>query len=171
MSTGAYILELMGGARNLVQYASLAPGQEVVLAVGTQVRPVVLPRLKRSAHGCVVNVGGNAGRQPLVYHLPGVAAMPGFSTSPSPWPSTSAAKGSGSWGWRWAGRHAPASEAVRSSGPTSGRPRARIMEQIPLRAISRPESVANLVCFLASDRVRMITATTITIDGGFTRGV
>lgn len=41
MTTGAYILELMGGARNLVQYANLAPGEEVVLAVGTQVDPIV----------------------------------------------------------------------------------------------------------------------------------
>jgi len=27
------------------------------------------------------------------------------------------------------------------------------------------------VCFLVSDRARMITGTTITIDGGFTRGI
>jgi 2,5-dihydroxypyridine 5,6-dioxygenase len=41
LATGAYILELMGGARNLVQYANLAPGEEVVLAAGTQVDPIV----------------------------------------------------------------------------------------------------------------------------------
>jgi 2,5-dihydroxypyridine 5,6-dioxygenase len=41
LATGAYILELMGGARNLVQYANLAPGEEVVLAVGNQVDPIV----------------------------------------------------------------------------------------------------------------------------------
>ena len=41
LSKGAYILEPMGGAYDRVQYANLAPGKEVVLAVGNQADPIV----------------------------------------------------------------------------------------------------------------------------------
>jgi hypothetical protein len=41
MTSFGFIQELMPGARNLVQYANLAPDEEVVVAVGTQVDPIV----------------------------------------------------------------------------------------------------------------------------------
>jgi NAD(P)-dependent dehydrogenase (short-subunit alcohol dehydrogenase family) len=37
---------------------------------------------------------------------------------------------------------------------------------IPLGRLGEAEDVADLVCFLASERARYITGTTITIDGG-----
>jgi 2,5-dihydroxypyridine 5,6-dioxygenase len=41
MVSTAYIQEMMPGARNLVGYANLAPGEQVVVAAGTQIEPIV----------------------------------------------------------------------------------------------------------------------------------
>jgi NAD(P)-dependent dehydrogenase (short-subunit alcohol dehydrogenase family) len=40
-------------------------------------------------------------------------------------------------------------------------------ESIPLKRLGEAEDVADLVCFLASERARYITGTAINIDGGF----
>ena len=42
---------------------------------------------------------------------------------------------------------------------------------MPLGRIALPEEVADLVCFLASERAKFLTGITITVDGGSTRGV
>jgi 3-oxoacyl-[acyl-carrier protein] reductase len=43
--------------------------------------------------------------------------------------------------------------------------------EIPLGSIGAPEDVANLIVFLASDRARYITGTTIQVDGGAVRSI
>ncbi|HZC99580.1 MAG TPA: SDR family oxidoreductase [Actinomycetes bacterium] len=135
-----------------------------------------LPHLRRSAHGCVVNVGGNAGRHPLAYHLPGGAANAGLLHF-----TVAMAEYLGPEGVRVVGvapglvdtprLRKQVEVQARLWGVPEEAARARMIEQIPLRTVSRPDDVANLVCFLVSDRARMITGTTITIDGGFTRGI
>jgi NAD(P)-dependent dehydrogenase (short-subunit alcohol dehydrogenase family) len=42
---------------------------------------------------------------------------------------------------------------------------------LPLGRIALPEEVADVVCFLASERASYLTGITITVDGGITRGV
>ena len=43
-------------------------------------------------------------------------------------------------------------------------------DQIPLRRLGKPEELANLVVFLASERASYITGTVIQVDGGFVKG-
>jgi NAD(P)-dependent dehydrogenase (short-subunit alcohol dehydrogenase family) len=43
---------------------------------------------------------------------------------------------------------------------------AKAGESIPLRRLGEVEDVADLICFLASERARYITGTTVNIDGG-----
>lgn len=46
-----------------------------------------------------------------------------------------------------------------------------ITDQIPLGRIGRPEELAALVAFLASERASYITGTTIQADGGYVKGI
>ena len=45
------------------------------------------------------------------------------------------------------------------------------VKDIPLRRLGRPEEVANLIVFLASECSSYMTGTCVTIDGGVVRGI
>jgi 3-oxoacyl-[acyl-carrier protein] reductase len=45
------------------------------------------------------------------------------------------------------------------------------LSTIPLRRLGTPREVADVVCFLASDRASYVTGTVIPVDGGLTRGL
>ena len=49
--------------------------------------------------------------------------------------------------------------------------REAIRNRTPLRNLMRPEDIANAVIFLASEKARMITGTTIDVDGGISLGL
>lgn len=44
-------------------------------------------------------------------------------------------------------------------------------QEFPLGRIALPEEVADVVCFLASERAAYLTGITMTVDHGITRGV
>ncbi len=48
---------------------------------------------------------------------------------------------------------------------------ARWTNQIPMRRLGQPDEFANLVVFLASERASYITGTSISVDGGFVKGL
>jgi 3-oxoacyl-[acyl-carrier protein] reductase len=45
------------------------------------------------------------------------------------------------------------------------------VDQIPMGRLGKPEELANLIVFLASEKASYITGTVIQVDGGFVRGV
>ncbi len=75
-------------------------------------------------------------------------------------------------GWTWTER---AESLVRAraerQGKTVDEVIADMLRDIPLRRVGKPEDLAALVAFLASERAGYITGTTIQVDGGFARGV
>jgi 3-oxoacyl-[acyl-carrier protein] reductase len=60
---------------------------------------------------------------------------------------------------------------ARSEGITPEAARAAFLHEIPAGRFATPEDVAPLIGFLASPRNTYITATTVAIDGGATRGI
>jgi 3-oxoacyl-[acyl-carrier protein] reductase len=45
------------------------------------------------------------------------------------------------------------------------------VQDIPLKRLGRPEEVASVVVFLASEPASYVTGTCVTVDGGVTRGI
>ena len=51
------------------------------------------------------------------------------------------------------------------------RSRADSMNEVPLKRFGSPRELADVVCFLASERASYVTGATIPVDGGLTRGL
>ena len=136
----------------------------------------VLPVMQRQGGGRIVNVVGAAARNPSPTYMMGGtanAALINFTkaladlgarsnvlvTGVSPGPVKTE---------RW-------DNLVRQQAAAAGLDVGSYAQQqnagLPLGRIALPEEVADLVCFLASDRAAFLTGITITVDGGATRGV
>jgi 3-oxoacyl-[acyl-carrier protein] reductase len=64
-----------------------------------------------------------------------------------------------------------ATELFKAVNPEGSEKTKAIIDAIPLKRIGRPEDVANLVAFLASDEASFITGQTLFICGGLTVGM
>ncbi len=136
----------------------------------------VLPRMQRQGGGRIINVVGAAARNPsMTYMMGGTAnaALINFTkaladlgaksnvlvTAVSPGPVKTE---------RW-------ESLARQQAAAAGRDLDTYVKEqgaaMPLGRIALPEEVADLICFLASERAAFLTGITITVDGGATRGV
>src|SRR5215472_456170 len=136
----------------------------------------VLPVMQRHGGGRIINVVGAAARNPSPTYMMGGtanAALINFTkalsdlgaksnvlvTGVSPGPVKTE---------RW-------DALVRQQAEAAGKDIEGYSKEqnsgMPLGRIALPEEVADLVCFLASDRAKFLTGITITVDGGATRGV
>ena len=61
---------------------------------------------------------------------------------------------------------APGMIETAMTGAMTDTAKAKVLEAIPFREMGKPEDVANLVAFLASDESRYITGQVICVDGG-----
>lgn len=66
-------------------------------------------------------------------------------------------------------------EIIRMESTLTNRPCEEILKkierEIPLRRLAKPEEIADLVAFLASNRASYITGVNISVDGGLVRGI
>lgn len=66
-------------------------------------------------------------------------------------------------------------DLAKSTSDKTGRTTEEIIsewaERIPLKRLAKPEEIANLVVFLASERASYITGTVIQVDGGFIKSI
>ncbi len=135
-----------------------------------------IPHLRNAGGGRIINVTGNSGRQPVPFHWPGGgsnAAIVNLTDSlatylakdlihvltcaPGPVRTACLINQLETNAKLW---QVSFEEAER-----------RFAADCPLGYIPNPEDIAGVITFLASPRASYMTGTTITADGGVTRGI
>ena len=139
---------------------------DVLLHSVVRLTGLCLPYLARSGHGRVINITSSTVREPADNLALSNAVRPGVI----------------GWAKTLAREIGPDGITVNSIAPgrieterlaevyPDGATEADL-QVIPLRRFGRPEEVADVVCFLASDRASYVSGTTIAVDGGLIRGI
>ena len=138
----------------------------LLLVSAVRLTNLCLPELRRSGHGRVVNITSSSVREPIENLALSNAVRPGVV----------------GWAKSLAREVGPDGITVNSIAP--GRidtarldevypdgPQPEDLAAIPLRRFGRPREVADIVCFLASDRGGYVTGSVVSVDGGLTRGL
>ena len=152
--------------------------QDIELKLMSYVRTIraSVPHLRAAGGGRIVNIGGNGGRQPMPYHLPGGASNAAvlnltvslgqylardqihvLACAPGPVRTARFAKQIAANAQRW--------------GVSEEEAEKRFIEETPLGYVPTTEEIAGVIVFLASPRAAYMTGTTVTVDGGITRGI
>ena len=139
---------------------------ELLLLSAIRLTGLCLPHLERSGRGRVINITSSTVREPTDNLVLSNAVRPGVI----------------GWAKTLAREIGPTGVTVNSIAP--GRiDTARIAEvypdgpsesdlaAIPLRRLGTPREIADVVCFLASDRAAYVTGAVVPVDGGLTRSL
>jgi NAD(P)-dependent dehydrogenase (short-subunit alcohol dehydrogenase family) len=142
----------------------------------TRLAQAVLPPMRARRWGRIVNVIGAAARNPTPDYMAGGIANAGLINftraladlgAPDQILVTAVSPGATATE-RWDGLVA---QRARAQGRAPEDLRRELERAQPLGRIGRPEDVADLVVFLASERASFLTGVSITVDGGTSRGV
>jgi len=126
--------------------------------------------------GRLINVAGNAGKQPLPYHLPGGASNAGVINFTVALAQQVAARGIhviavAPGPVRTARFEKQLDQIAVQLGVDREEAERRFTDDLPLKRVPSAEEMAGLIAFLASERAAYMTGTTVTPDGGITRGI
>jgi len=136
----------------------------------------VVPHMRKAGWGRIINIAGGGGRQPTATGMAGGvnnAAVINWTKSLS---LQYAADGilvtaiaPGKIDTRRQVRNREREAEIR--GMTLEALQAEGVRDIPLKRVGRPEEVASVVVFQASERSSYMTGTCVAVDGGVTRGI
>ena len=145
---------------------SIESALELLLLSAVRLTMRCLPHLRRSGRGRVVNITSSSVRQPIENLALSNAVRPGVI------------------GWAKTLSQEVGADAITVNSIAPGRietarlsevypdgPSADDLREIPLRRLGQPREIADVVCFLASDRGGYLTGSVIPVDGGLTRGL
>jgi 3-oxoacyl-[acyl-carrier protein] reductase len=149
-----------------ISHESLQDAVDLLLHSAVALTNLCLPHLRKSSHGRVVNITSSSVREPIDNLALSNAVRPGVI----------------GWAKTLSRELGPDGITVNSIAP--GRieterlaevypdgPTEADLQRIALRRFGSTDEVAQVVCFLASDRASYVTGTTIAVDGGLTRGL
>ena len=135
-----------------------------------------LPVLRARRWGRIINIIGAAARNPTPDYMAGGIANAGLINwtraladlaAPDQVQVTAVSPGATATE-RWDGLVA---QRARAQGRAPDELRRELERAQPLGRIGRPEDVADVIVFLASERAGFLTGISITVDGGASRGV
>jgi 3-oxoacyl-[acyl-carrier protein] reductase len=137
---------------------------ELLMLSVVRLTDLCLRHLERSGHGRIVNIESSSVREPVDNLALSNAIRPGVV----------------GWAKSMARELGPKKITVNTIAPGKidterlaeayvNRSRADDLAAIPLRRFGEPREIADVVCFLASDRASYVTGTVIPVDGGLTR--
>ncbi|HEY6583395.1 MAG TPA: SDR family oxidoreductase [Gaiellaceae bacterium] len=145
---------------------SLEAAVALLLLSAVRLTSLCLPHLRQSPAGRVINIESSTVREPADNLALSNAVRPGVI----------------GWAKTLAREIGPDGITINSIAP--GRidterlaevypdgPSADDLKPIPLRRLGRPEEIASVVTFLASDEASYVTGATIPVDGGLTRSI
>src|SRR6185295_5584694 len=133
---------------------------ELLLLSAIRLTRLCLPELERSGHGRVINIESSSVREPVDNLALSNIVRPGVI----------------GWAKTLAREAGPKKITVNTIAPGKidtprlaelyqNRSRSADMEAIPLRRFADPKEVADVICFLASDRASYVTGAVIPVDG------
>jgi 3-oxoacyl-[acyl-carrier protein] reductase len=139
---------------------------ELLLLSAVRLTRLCLPYLGKSGRGRVINIESSTVREPADNLALSNSVRPGVV----------------GWAKTLAREVGPAGITVNTIAPGQidterlqevypEGPTASDLERIPLRRLGEPREIADVVCFLASERGSYVTGTVIPVDGGLTRSL
>jgi 3-oxoacyl-[acyl-carrier protein] reductase len=139
---------------------------ELLLLSAMRLTRLCLPYLGKSGRGRVINIESSTVREPADNLALSNAVRPGVV----------------GWAKTLAREVGPSGVTINTIAPGQidterlkevypDGPREGDLDRIPLRRLGEPREIAEVVCFLASDRASYVTGTVIPVDGGMTRSL
>jgi 3-oxoacyl-[acyl-carrier protein] reductase len=154
-----------GPARD-VEPEAVEAAVELLLLSAIRLTNLCVPHLEASGHGRVINITSSTVREPVDNLVLSNAVRPGVI----------------GWAKTLARELGPSGVTVNSIAP--GRidtdriaevypkgPSEADLAVIPLRRLGTPREVADVACFLSSDRAAYVTGAVVSVDGGLTRSL